>query len=555
MSVQSRQTSKLSTLEAARAIYFIIAGLAIRQSLGIFAHSWQQDGTTGSANLWGWDERLLVGIGYLITVLRFSHGISLLHGHEKERIENSTLPSSRRISLLSLFLVLIAIFLYMMADNIAQFRAYVVFASIVLITDLAYILASGVVRYPIIRPLRVWGQTSDGYPARAALQWMVSDLILLALCCLLLFHPSLTKGQHEQFFGSVLIAAGLFDYYMNRSLYFGSKEDKRKHKFVFVCSPLSSNGEEGIKSNINRAQAYCHSLMKECAPVSGKEITPYASHCFYTYFLDDTDAEDRIIGRECAISYLHVCDAIYVYVPYSQGLLRKYPNLRNTISSGMQHEIQEAKQLGLEITYKDLDEELPVNWKQPYWSSPKIKVLHRKLANTESDDEKSEAIYEGRKLRKRVYVCTMLRGIGFDELNPEEKAGRLKENIRKTLWRCYQLAKEGKDGDVKLAPFAPQAFFPYFWKFISNGKIDEGKWNDWFKRSIEVLKVCDSVYIYTTDGLPQTAKNISDGMREVIERAEHLGLDIKYLKETAVPAIGDWEPALPDFPFARSSET
>ena len=567
MSVQSRLTSKLSTLEAARAIYFIIAGLAIRQSLGIFAHNWNQNFASSDISWWGWDERLLVGIGYLVTVIRFSHGISLLHGHEKERVENSTLPSSGRISLLALFLVLTAIFLYLMADNIVRFQVYVILTAIVLLTDLAYILASGVVRYPLIRPIRVWKETTDGYPARAALQWMSSDILLLLVCASLLLFPLLKQCPHERFFGGLLIVAGLFDYILNRALYFGSREDKRKHKFVFVCSPLSSTDAAVVKNNINRAQAYCHLLMQERATIFRKEITPYASHCFYTYFLDDSKDEDRIIGRECAVAFLHACDAIYVYVPFEQ---RKSPVLNaETVSSGMQHEIDEAEQLGLQIVYKDLNEALPPNWASPEWKSPsyKPKEKNSSLANDASssgqdqpnairvsisiihkdDDTAEETTYEGTKLRKRVYVCTMLRGRDFDGLPAKEKVERLEENVRRTLWRCYELAKEEPDDKTKLAPFAPQAFFPYFSNFISNGQVDEERRKEWFSRSMEILKVCDAVYIYTTDGLPQTARNISPGMKEVIERAEHLGLDIKYRKETEVPSVEEWNPALPNF--------
>ncbi|HKP36565.1 MAG TPA: hypothetical protein VJT71_06875, partial [Pyrinomonadaceae bacterium] len=223
MSIQTRLTSKLSTLEAARAIYFIIAGLAIRQSLVIFTHNWNKDAATSGIDIswWGWYERLLVGIGYLITVIRFSHGISLLHGHEKERVEKTTLPSSGRIYLLSLFLVLMAIFLYLMADNIVQFPVYVALTAIVLFLDLAYILVSGVVRYPLIRPIRVWNHTTDGYPARAALQWMISDILLLVACGLLFFYPLLNQVSHEKFFGGMLIVAAFADYYSNRALYFG----------------------------------------------------------------------------------------------------------------------------------------------------------------------------------------------------------------------------------------------------------------------------------------------------------------------------------------------
>ena len=163
-------------------------------------------------------------------------------------------------------------------------------------------------------------------------------------------------------------------------------------------------------------------------------------------------------------------------------------------------------------------------------------------------------------LRKRVYVCTHLRGTDwkdkkqitdFNSKPPEEKAQILKqiaeaqqktlqENIKKTLRRCYELATDDKE---YLAPFAPQAFFTYFWSVYKGYEIDDEKWDRWFESSKEILKVCDSVYIYTKDGLP-TAGDMSEGMREIKKLAENLGLEIVYKIDTDVT---DWNPVVPNF--------
>jgi hypothetical protein len=101
--MSTKLTSRLSTLDAARTVFFIVVGLAIKQSLGLFAHTWPSKDFP-NAPQWPVGARALIAAGYLATVIRFSHGVTLLYGHEKERVENSHLPSASKISLLSLFL-------------------------------------------------------------------------------------------------------------------------------------------------------------------------------------------------------------------------------------------------------------------------------------------------------------------------------------------------------------------------------------------------------------------------------------------------------------------
>jgi len=62
-----------------------------------------------------------------------------------------------------------------MADDIILFSQYISLTAIILFTELANALASMVVRYPLIRPILVWKETTDGHLARPALQWMVSE--------------------------------------------------------------------------------------------------------------------------------------------------------------------------------------------------------------------------------------------------------------------------------------------------------------------------------------------------------------------------------------------
>lgn len=551
MSAQSRLTSKLSTLTAAQTIYGVIAGLAIKESLSIFSHDWQK----GCDPCWKWYDRIIVGFGYLFTVLRFSHGVYLLHGQERARAETTTLPSSRRISWLSFFIVWMAISLYLMAINIKSFGLYVLFAALVLVWDLLYLFKSDVVRNlrgRFFRPISLWRyETADGSPARATLQWLISDVALIVICVLLgissFYFPSLENNHVLHIsLGWFLMAAAVADYWWNRALYFGGKKDKRAGKFVFICSQLRPHGEKTYEDNVNLAQLYCYRLMRADFSTGDIKITPFAPHAFYPYFLDYKNHDDRIIGRECAITFLHACDAIYVVMPYPNGGLRHLSN--EVTSQGMRHVLDEAKHLGLEILYGKAATDFtefgdcgrPV-FEKPSWDAEvgtKIVTGHGMT-------------YEASKLRKRVYVCTMLRGFKFEELKTKEaREGRLRENIRKTLWHCRQLAKEERAGETRLAPFAPQAFFPYFWKFTSDdGTINEEspEWKAWFKRSIEILKVCDAVYIYTEDGLPHNDEDISKGMREVLERAISLGLDIRYrIDDVQKMNEQKWNTALPD---------
>src|SRR5262249_20297873 len=116
MSHLRKRNAKIATLDAARTIFFIVVGLAIKQSLGLFAHDWPTVQPNAPA-WWKWNVRALVGVGYIATALRYSHGISQLYGYEKDQIENSGLPSSSRVLGLSLFLALLGILFYLMADN------------------------------------------------------------------------------------------------------------------------------------------------------------------------------------------------------------------------------------------------------------------------------------------------------------------------------------------------------------------------------------------------------------------------------------------------------
>ena len=539
--------SKISTLDAARGIFLLVVGFSIKQSLGLFGHTWPSKDIQDAPREWDIWTRAFIGLGYLFTVFRFTHGVAMLHGHEKRRIENSSLPSASNVSMLSLFLVLLAIPLFLMADNIGRLEWYAGCAVALLVVDFLYVWQSNVVRYPLRRfrriGFRLWSDTENGYAPRAALWWMTSDLLLLVVCFFFIFSSplgdtiNLSPAALHMLFAAWLILFTSIDYYFNWDFYFGGRDDRRQQKFVFVCSPLRAEGD-AYKANINRAQLYCRKLM-EWRSWRGRKITPFASHAFFTYFLNDEVPADRALGRECAIAYLAACDAVYAYAPQVEV---DHPNepgkkvLKYRLSHGMQHEVDEAKRFGLEIRYlaegKDVTGQN--TWEPPGWD----KITY---ACEPREKKPSENYFRGAEERKRVYVCTRFRGPGFREKTLQEKRALLRKNTSLALWHCHELAR---DVDEAVAPFAPQAFYPYFWNFTTGEDIDEAKWKEWFDRSIEVLKVCDAVYVYTTDGMPPTdlvdpdnpeSDNGSTGVRLVTKTAKKLGLEIQFRKELSLP--------------------
>lgn len=557
----SRIISKLSTLDAARTVFFIIVGLAIKQSLGLLGHTWPSKDLPDAPAQWDIWTRAFIGLGYLCTVIRFSHGVTLLYGYEKERIESSSLPSASKVSMLSLFLVLLAIPLLLMADNIGQLESYIFWTAVMLGVDLLYIWQSNVVRMPLRRLRKLRSNTEGGTAPRAALWWMLTDVLLLIICGLFYIRTPLgdvlsqSPSARHLIFAGWLILITVMDYLRNRHFYFGGKGDQRKQKFVFVCSPLRADTELAYRENITRAQFYCLKLMK-WRGWRAKKITPFASHAFFTYFLNDDVPEDRALGRECAIAYLSACDAVYAYAPLvdvPDAAERGKTVKKYRLSHGMEHEVKEAKRFGLEIKYLREIRELtgPDTWSRPPGWRKITFALEPKPRKT------SENYFRGAEQRKKVYVCTRFRGPGFDEKLWQEKREILQRNTSIALWHCHELVR---DVDEAVAPFAPQAFYPYFWDIKKGTGVDEdvdkeGKWKEWFDRSIEVLKVCDAVYVYTTDGMPPmdvfdpnkptagvldpkqpASDNSSDGVRLVVKTAKRLGLEIQFRKELPLPS-------------------
>lgn len=101
-------------------------------------------------------------------------------------------------------------------------------------------------------------------------------------------------------------------------------------KRVYICSPLSGD----IEGNVKRALEYCRVAVRA-------GCVPYAPHVYFTRFLDDEMPAERKIGIDEGLSWLRLCDEIWVF--------------GGTVSSGMKSEIELAEVLGLPVLYLNPD--------------------------------------------------------------------------------------------------------------------------------------------------------------------------------------------------------
>lgn len=100
-----------------------------------------------------------------------------------------------------------------------------------------------------------------------------------------------------------------------------------KKKIVYICSPLRGDYEK----NINAAKEICREVMTKYP-----DVIPIAPHIYFTQFLDDTQAKERVLGMEAGIELLEMCDELWVY-----GI--------DNPSEGMQMEIGHALTNGIKI--------------------------------------------------------------------------------------------------------------------------------------------------------------------------------------------------------------
>jgi hypothetical protein len=429
-----RRTAKISSLDAARSFYFIIAALAVRQALLFLSGS---DGAIPSG--FSFSIRLIVGLAFIFTVFRFSHGVALVYDLEKKRTETTTTPSSKRVEWVFACLVLEVAALFLMSTALGQPQRFVYCTTALVICDLLYVCVSKTLRDAglarIFFPwyfVRRWKSTSRGTAPRTHVQWVLSDYLLASIFLITLLPrarvlPSPTGNPDADWalvLSLLLFAVGYIDYKMNGEFYFGKRHQGRR--LVFVCSPLrAAGGDVGklaqMSENVRRAQWYCREIY-----VSGKQI-PFASHGFYPYFLDDTSATERRIGTKCALEFLAHCDALYVYT--ASGSKNEAE-----LSQGMKEELEYGKRHGLEIKF--CKAKIPPGDFKPVWTP---------LSFTGDGVRGSLEAIDLECAWKRVFVCTPLRE---GKRDAEQLQETIKKNIRLAQWYCHELVRVSSGAEV-----------------------------------------------------------------------------------------------------------
>ena len=93
-------------------------------------------------------------------------------------------------------------------------------------------------------------------------------------------------------------------------------------KRVYVCSRYAGD----TAKNIAVAQRLCRKLIE-----AGR--APFVPHLLYPRFLDDCKTAERELSIACGLTFMEVCDAVWVYT--ADGM-----------SSGMRRELDHAIRLG-----------------------------------------------------------------------------------------------------------------------------------------------------------------------------------------------------------------
>lgn len=96
--------------------------------------------------------------------------------------------------------------------------------------------------------------------------------------------------------------------------------------------------ESPYAGNIEQNEAY----LAECVHDSlERGEAPFASHGFYTRYLDDTIPRERSIGLRCAVRWRESCDLVAVYTDLG-------------ISPGMLEGVTHAELVGVPVEYRTI---------------------------------------------------------------------------------------------------------------------------------------------------------------------------------------------------------
>ena len=121
-------------------------------------------------------------------------------------------------------------------------------------------------------------------------------------------------------------------------------------ELVFICSPYKGD----IKKNLENAKKYC-----EWVGYDSK--VPFAPHLYFTQFLDE--GSERWRGMWWGKYVLQYCKEIHIFC--------------NELTEGMIEEIEEAKKIGLKMTF--YNEKMEVITHANYLIHPEIGPGYRRL--------------------------------------------------------------------------------------------------------------------------------------------------------------------------------
>ena len=108
----------------------------------------------------------------------------------------------------------------------------------------------------------------------------------------------------------------------------------KKKDLVYICSPLSADTIEGVRLNMLKAREQMEvvSEIYNCRAI--------APHAILPEYLDDHNPEERALGLKFGLDLLKICKLMVV--------------CGDVISDGMRREIEVAKELGIDIIYRDI---------------------------------------------------------------------------------------------------------------------------------------------------------------------------------------------------------
>ena len=108
----------------------------------------------------------------------------------------------------------------------------------------------------------------------------------------------------------------------------------KKKELVYICSPLRADTAEEMRLNILKAREQMEvvSEIYNCRAI--------APHAILPDYLDDNNPEERALGIKFGLDLLKLCKLVVV--------------CGDVISEGMRREIEVAKELGIDIIYRDI---------------------------------------------------------------------------------------------------------------------------------------------------------------------------------------------------------